>query len=95
MGELWANWMETVCFACEAQGVIAARMMLFAAGAPNAADEAALMVSEKILAFADAGIAADQALKNGFGLYAAAERAYAPLKRCVHANSNRLFGGLH
>jgi hypothetical protein len=48
-----------------AQGVISARLMLFAAGAPNAADEAALMVSEKIVAFANAGIAADRALKSG------------------------------
>jgi hypothetical protein len=94
LGELWANWMEAVRFTCEAQGVISARLMLLASGAPGAADEAALMISEKIVAFADAGIAADRALKNGLGLYAAAERAYSPLRHCVHANSNRLYGGL-
>ncbi len=95
MGELWANWMEAVRFTCEAQGVISARLMLFASGAPNAADEAALMLSEKIVAFADAGIAADRALKSGLSLYAAAELAYSPLRQCVRANSDRLLGDLH
>jgi hypothetical protein len=46
MADLWANWIEAVRFTCEAQGVISARLMLFASGAPNAADEAALMISE-------------------------------------------------
>ncbi len=95
MADFWANWIEAVRFTCEAQGVISARLMLFACDAPAAADEAALMISEKIVAFADAGIAADRALKNGFGLLAAAEQAYSPLKHCVHANSHRLLGALH
>ncbi len=95
MDDFWTNWLEAVRFTCEAQGVISARLMLFASGAPNAADEAALMISEKIVAFADAGIAADRAMKNGLGLYAAAERAYSPLKSCVHANSDRLLGAMH
>jgi len=95
MSDFWANWLEAVRFTCEAQGVISARLMLFASGAPNAADEAALMISEKIVAFADAGIAAERALKNGLGIYAAAEQAYSPLKHCVHANSDRLAGAFH
>lgn len=95
MSDFWDNWLEAVRFTCEAQGVISARLMLFASGAPNAAHEAALMISEKIVAFADAGIAADRALKDGHGIYAAAECAYSPLKRCVHANSGRLLGTLH
>jgi hypothetical protein len=90
MSDFWDNWIEAVRFTCEAQGVISARVMLFASGGPNAADEAALMICEKVVAFADAGIAAERALKDGLGLYAAAERAYAPLKSCVHANSGRL-----
>ena len=91
----WANWLEAVRFSCEAQGVISARLLLFASGAPDAADEATRMISEKIVAFTDAGIAAERALADGLGLYAAAERAYSPLRRCVHANSDRLAGALH
>ncbi len=53
------------------------------------------MVTEKISAFTRAGMAADQALKEGLGFYAAAEHAYLPLKTCVHANSDRLLGALH
>jgi hypothetical protein len=94
MSDFWDSWLEAVRFTCVAQGVISARLMLFASGAPNAADEATLMISEKIVAFADAGIAADRALKNGLGVYAAAERAYSPLQRCVHANSDRLLGAM-
>ena len=95
MNDFWSNWLEAVRFTCEAQGVISARLMLFASGAPNAADEAAQMIAEKIVAFADAGIAAERALKDGLGIYAAAERAYSPLRRCVHANSDRLVGAVH
>ena len=91
MNDFWNNWLEAVRFTCEAQGVISARLMLFASGAPEAAiEEAASMVTEKFLAFAKAGMAAEQALEEGLGLYAAAERAYAPVADCVHANSDRL-----
>jgi hypothetical protein len=95
MNDFWSNWLEAVRFTCEAQGVISARLLLFASGAPNAADEATRMIAEKIIAFTDAGIAAERALTNGFGIYAAAEHAYSPLQRCVHANSDRLVGALH
>jgi len=95
MNDFWINWIEAVRFSCEAQGVISARLMLFAAGAPNAAEEAGRMISEKIVAFTDAGIAAERALANGLGLYAAAERAYSPVRRCVHANSDRLLRTVH
>jgi hypothetical protein len=50
------------------------------------------MVAEKFSAFAKASLAAEQALDQGLGFYAAAERAYSPLKACVHANSDRLLG---
>jgi len=91
----WDNWIEALRFTCEAQGVISARLLLFASGAPNALDEAERMISEKVVAFTDAEIAAARALTDGLGLYAAAERAYSPLKRCVHDNSDRLFGASH
>jgi hypothetical protein len=92
MNDFWNSWMEAVRFTCEAQSVMSARMMLFAAGSPNAIDEAAEMIAEKFSAFAKAGMAAGQALGEGLSFYAAAERAYSPLKACVHANSDRLLG---
>jgi hypothetical protein len=95
MDGFWANWIEAVRFTCEAQGVISARLMLFVSGAPNAAVEAERMVSEKIAAFSHAQHAAERALADGLGLYAAAERAYQPLRRCVRANSDRLGLALH
>jgi hypothetical protein len=95
MSDFLASWLEAVRFGCEAQRVISARLMLFASGAPSAADEATRMIAEKIVAFTDAGIAAERALASGLGPYVAAERAYSPLKSCVRANNNRLFGPFH
>jgi hypothetical protein len=95
MNDFWANWMEAVRFTCEAQSVISARFMLFASGGPNAAEEATRMIAEKIVAFTDAGIAAERALAGGLGLSVAAERAYAPLRHCVHSNSGRLLATYH
>ena len=95
MSDLWSNWLEAIRFSCEAQGVVAARLMLFASGAPASADEATRMIAEKIVAFSDARVAAERALANGLGIYVAAERAYSPLRRCVRANSNRLIGAPH
>jgi hypothetical protein len=91
MNDFWNNWLEAVRFTCEAQNVISARMMLFASSAPDTViEEATNMVTEKFLAFAKAGLAAEQALDEGLGLYAAAARAYAPVADCVHANRDRL-----
>jgi hypothetical protein len=95
MADLWADWLEALRFGCEAHGVISARLMLFASGAPDAAAEAGRMISEKIAAFSDAQFAAERALAEGLGLYAAAQRAYLPLQRAVHANSARLSGAPH
>jgi len=88
--DIWDNWLEAARFACEAQGVISARLMLFASGAPGAIEEAHRMVSEKLAAFSQAQIAAEQALCDGLGLYVAAERAYSPVRQCVRENSDRL-----
>jgi hypothetical protein len=91
MNDFWSNWLEAMRFTCEAQGVISARLMLLASSAPDEViDETARMVTEKFLAFTKAGLAAEAALEDGLGLYAAAERAYAPLADCVRANSDRL-----
>jgi len=99
MGDFWDNMfeatIETMRFTCEAQSVISARLMMFASGSPDAVDEAAQMVTEKILAFTHAGMAAERALSDGLGFLVAAERAYCPLRDCVRANSDRLVGGPH
>jgi len=83
-------WIESVRFACEVQGVISMRLMRMARGGPQAAAEAHLMIAEKIEAFADAEVAMAKALSDGEGILVAAERAYAPLRLCVGANSSRL-----
>ena len=93
--DFWTNMIEAMRFTYEAQGVLSARLMLFASGAPNAVDETTLMVAEKILAFTEAGIAAERAMSDGLGFAVAAERAYSPLRDCAHANSDRLIGELH
>jgi len=95
MNNFFDNWLEAIRFSCEAQSVIATRLMLLASGAPNALEEAVNMVAEKVLVFAKAGIAAEQALEDGRGIYAAAELAYLPVQRCVHDNSDRLLHGFH
>ena len=95
MGDFWGNMIGAMRFTCEAQSVMSARLFLFATGAPNAVDEAAEMVAEKIKAFSHAGIAAERALSDGLGFFVAAERAYSPLRDCVHANSDRLISEPH
>jgi hypothetical protein len=91
----WTNWVEAVRFTCEAQSVISLRLMLLASGGPGSADEMIRMISEKVGAFAEAEIAATQALADGCGINVAAERAYAPLQRSVRANSLRLSRAVH
>jgi len=88
--ESWNTWIETVRFACEVQGVISMRLLRLAQGGPQAAVEAHLMIAEKFDALADAETAIAQALSDGEGFMVAAERGYAPVRRCVGANSNRL-----
>ena len=46
MADFWADWIEALRFGCEVQGVISARLMLFASGTPDAVDEAGRMVAE-------------------------------------------------
>lgn len=86
----WNAWIESVRFACEVQGVIAMRLARLARGGPQAELEAHLMVAEKFDALADAEAAMAEALCDGEGFMVAAERAYAPVRRRVCANSNRL-----
>ena len=84
------TWLESVRFACEVQGVISMRLVRLAQGGPQAAAEAQQMIAEKLDAFADAEAALVEALARGEDLMVAAEHAYAPVRRCVRANSRRL-----
>ena len=95
MADLWADWIEALRFGCEAQSVFYARLLLFATAAPYAAAEAERMIAEKIAAFAEAQIAAERALADGLGFYAAAQSAYLPVRRAVHANRVRLKAAVH
>ncbi|HEX4411206.1 MAG TPA: hypothetical protein VH206_20740 [Xanthobacteraceae bacterium] len=91
MNDFWNNWFEAVRFSCEAQTVISARLMLLSSATPDQmVEETARMVTEKFIAFAKAGRAAEEALENGLGVYEAAERAFTPIADCVHANTERL-----
>jgi hypothetical protein len=90
MIDAFQPWLEPMRFACEVQAVIAMRLMFLAQGGPDAAAEANLMIAEKLDALADAEVAMLRALSAGEGLMVAAERAYAPVRRRVHANSDRL-----
>ena len=86
------GWLESVRFACEVQGVITMRLVRLAQGGAEAAAEADRMIAEKIDAFADAEVALLKALVQGEGITVAVERAYAPVRHRVHANSRRLSG---
>ena len=95
MINFWTNWVEAVRFTCEAQNVISLRLMLLASGDRGSADEVIRMIFEKTDAYAQADMAATQAFADGYGIDVAAERAYAPLQRSVHANSLRLSRAAH
>jgi len=93
--KFWANCCEAVRFACEAQTVMSARVLLLASGDVSAVAEAYRMVSEKAIVFADAQNAAKRALADGRDIFEAVEQAYLPLRDCVRENSNRLLSAAH
>ncbi len=74
MADFWQTWMEAVRFTYEAQGVVPARLMLFAT-----AVEAERMISEKLAAFSEAHNAAEQALAEGLAF---TPRPNGPTRRC-------------
>jgi hypothetical protein len=92
---LWTSWVEATRFAAEAQTVVWLRLILLASGRRHSRREAMRMVSEKLVTFADAEFAAAKALAEGHGLLVAAQRAYSPVRRRVHANNRRLLRELH
>jgi hypothetical protein len=81
--------MDSLWLGAEAQGVIALRLMKFAAGGTAAATEAQLMVSEKLHAAAETQTQVLTSLLTGRGHLAPA-RAVAGYRRKVRANRRRL-----
>ena len=92
---LWTSWIEATRFVTEAQTVVWMRLLLLASDRRRSRREAMRMVAEKIVTFADAELAAAKALADGEGLLVAAQRAYSPVRRRVHANNRRLLRSLH
>jgi hypothetical protein len=84
------HWLEAVRFACEAQSVISMRLARLAEGGPHATAEAYEMIADKLAALTESQMAAVESIAHGEGLLVAAERAFAPVRRHVHANSCRL-----
>ena len=93
MISFWTNWLATMQFSYEAQSVVTQRLILLATGGTEAAAEACRMVAEKVTVFGNAQIAAEKALADGQSFFVAAERAFTPVRDCVHANSLRLVRG--
>jgi hypothetical protein len=87
---LSATWIEFMLFTCEVQSVVLMRVLRLAQGGRGADVEARRMVVEKFDALAEAETAMADALLHGEELMVAAERAYAPVRRRVHANNRRL-----
>ncbi len=83
-------WIESARFVCEVQGVVSMRLARIAQGGPEAVAEAHQMIAEKFDALAEAEAAISKALSDGEGFAVAVERAYAPVRERVGANSRRL-----
>jgi len=95
----WANgtlfdvfdaWHEAARFCADVHHVITLRTIRLASGGPLAATEAWQMVSEKVSAFEEAQAAIVSALTVGGSFNATRDAAYAPYRRCVRANRDRL-----
>ena len=86
----WTAWFDAARFATEAQWVIALRMLRLAGGGTAATTEAQRMIVEKMIAGAQAQIAAGTALATGGGSRGAMRAAAKPYRRAVRANRRRL-----
>lgn len=92
-GNAWMRLgMDSLWLGAEAQGVIALRMMKFAAGGPAAAAEAQLMVAEKVRAASELQAQVAASVLRGRG-HTAPARAVASYRRKVAANRRRLSKG--
>jgi hypothetical protein len=81
---------ETMGLGFEAQGVIALRMMRFAAGGARGQSEARRMIIEKVTAGIEAQTVAASALASGHKDTVIASKVLGVLKRRVRANKRRL-----
>ncbi|WP_372785816.1 hypothetical protein [Phenylobacterium sp.] len=81
--------LDSLWLGAEAQGVIALRMLKFAAGGPAATAEVQLMVAEKLRAAAETQAQVLTSLLAGQG-HLAPTRAVAGYRRKVRANRRRL-----
>ena len=84
--------MDAMRLSMETQSVIGLRMVKAAFGGPDAGEEAALMISEKIQAAFDANLVVARSVLAGDGHLAPA-RAVALYRRRVKANQRRLMKG--
>ena len=78
----WKTGMDMAMLGLEAQGVIARRMAMFAAGGPAAHLEAQRMVTEKVLAIGETAIMVATGASNG--------KVIGNYRRKVRANALRL-----
>jgi hypothetical protein len=88
----WNNYLRLAQIACEANFVVALRLIRLASGGALAQREAQRMVVEKAIAIGEAQVAAATKLIKGRGTAAAAKSASAVYHRKVRANRRRLKG---
>jgi hypothetical protein len=87
---LWDAYFRAVQSGWEASAVISMRLMRLGTGGAVAQREAQRMVTEKVVAAAEAQAAAATAMMTGRGLGPAAKSASAVYRRKVRANRRRL-----
>lgn len=83
-------WMTLLRFGMDAQQVVTLRLARLAMNDKRAAREATLMVTEKIAALGEAQAAMVFAVSTGASAEAAMLAAFAPYRRRVRSNRNRL-----
>ncbi len=86
----WDAWVDAGAAWSDVQWVIALRTLRIAGGGAAAMSEAQRMISEKIVANAQAQLAAAMALAGGRGLEGAKRAAARPYQKAVRANRRRL-----
>ena len=86
----WLTGVQTATMLAEAQLVMTLRLAGMAGAIPLPRGEAGRMLSEKVAAVGQAGLAAGQAMAAGKTPNAVAQAALAPVARRTRANAKRL-----
>ena len=86
----WTAWLDATAAWSDVHMVIALRTLRIAGGGAAAMSEAQRMISEKVIANAQAQLAAGMALAGGRGLEGAKRAAAKPYRKAVRANRRRL-----